>query len=162
MGMCWPVLRSRYLFARPKSITYTIFFSSLLPIMKLLALISRCTKPFRWICYSRVMIWIPIVRVVASEKLLELSRGGFTIAEKVILGIDRATQWSWRCDHVRCQSRNRRGDWCRLPSKRVTDALEELIEFDFVLELTITFAFFFLDGRYVTSLTAKRCLLSMC
>jgi len=40
----------------------------------------------------------------------------------------------------------------------VTDALEKLIELDFVLELTITFALFFLDNDIVTNLTAKRCL----
>ena len=130
--------------------------------MKLLAFISRWTKPFRWICSSRVIICMPIVRVVASEKLLELSRGVFTIAGKVLRVNDRATRWPWRYGHVQCRYRNQWVYWCRLTIVRITDALEELIELYFVLELTITFAFFFLDEGIFTNLTAKRCLLSRC
>ena len=43
-----------------------------------------------------------------------------------------------------------------------TDALKELVEFDFVLELSVSFSFFFLGGGMGTSLTAKRSWVSRC
>jgi hypothetical protein len=52
---------------------YMIFFYSPHPVMKLFALISLWTKPLRCICSRRVIICIPMARVVVSEKPLELS-----------------------------------------------------------------------------------------
>jgi len=144
-GICLLVLGSKYLLASPKSMMYTIFAFSPLPIMKLLALISRCTKPFLWIISSRVMIWIPILRVVAMEKRFSLHGSCYTIVEIDLLAIFREGRWPWRCDHGWGRYRNRT-TW-RYPLFNIThtDALKELIQFDLVLQLSVTLAFLLLN-----------------
>lgn len=90
ISMCFPVLLSLYLFAKPKSITYTVLIFSRLPIMKLLALMSLWTNPLRWICYKRVMIWIPMLIVAARLSFFSLSDDEYVPElEKVFQGVGK-------------------------------------------------------------------------
>ena len=110
--------------------------------MKLLALMSRCTKPLRWICYKRVMIWSPMLMVVERESFLSLSEEKGTRVGRGLRASRIASRWPWR--GVRFRRRSHAVCWCRLNRYKGTDALEDLVEFDLIVELAFAFAFFFL------------------
>ena len=153
-AICCPVFRSLYFFASPKSMIYTVLAFSPRPIVKLFALMSRCTKPFLCICSSRVMIWIPMVRTVDKGNFLPLN---LTIFTKVGRGLKETCQevrWSWRCDHDLYRYHSRIIWICQLVEGLGTDALEELIELDLIEKLSVSFAFLFLDEDICTTLAA--------
>ena len=153
-GICCPVFKSLYLLASPKSMIYTILALSFLPIIKLLALISRWTNPLRCICSSLVIICIPILSVVANENFLPLRGFYDTKVEISLQGTVQVIKWSCKTFHDRNRFHNRWVCTCHLNYTINTNPLKELIQFNFVLQLSITLSFLFLSTLKITILAA--------
>jgi hypothetical protein len=60
------------------------------------------------------------------------------------------------------QGRNQGDEICLLNKGRLTDALEQLIEFNLVLQLSVALSFLLLRGTIGTNFTANRYPLSRC